>query len=67
MLCAIYACVSHTGFSYWLNLSTRPDKSMGTEESWQHAEQCLQDALNATGMPWDVDPGFVLPATDMST
>eukprot|EP00041_Stephanoeca_diplocostata_P037917 m.1459378 g.1459378 ORF g.1459378 m.1459378 type:complete len:135 (-) comp25126_c0_seq20:398-802(-) len=42
---------------------------MGTDASWHHAEQCLQDALNATGMPWDIDEGngaFYGPKIDIT-
>lgn len=34
------------GFDYELKLSTRPEKSMGDDESWENAEACLRDALD---------------------
>jgi threonyl-tRNA synthetase len=38
-------------------LSTRPPKSMGTDEQWQVAEEALHDALRANGLPYDLNPG----------
>lgn len=34
------------GLSYELNLSTRPDNSMGSDELWEHAENTLKDILS---------------------
>ncbi len=34
-------------------LSTRPEKRIGSEESWDKAEKALADALNATGVHWE--------------
>ncbi len=40
-----------------LRLSTRPEKRVGTDEIWDKAEQSLKDALNATGLHWELVPG----------
>ena len=40
-----------------LRLSTRPEKRVGSDELWDEAEQALKDALNATGLPWELVPG----------
>ncbi|MFT4861029.1 MAG: threonyl-tRNA synthetase [Pseudohongiellaceae bacterium] len=40
-----------------LRLSTRPEKRVGTDNLWDDAEQALKDALNATGLPWELLPG----------
>jgi threonyl-tRNA synthetase len=40
-----------------LELSTRPEKSIGTEEQWERAEQALRDALDAAGRAYQVNPG----------
>ena len=48
---------SRFGFDYALRLSTRPDKSVGGDEAWNHAEARLQDALEGFGRPWTVNPG----------
>jgi len=38
-------------------LSTRPPKSMGTDEQWETAERALHDALKANGLAYDLNPG----------
>ena len=40
-----------------LKLSTRPEKRVGSYESWDEAEKALEIALNETGKPWDLQPG----------
>jgi len=40
-----------------VKLSTRPDKRVGSDESWTKAEHALEQALNAKGLPWDLQPG----------
>jgi threonyl-tRNA synthetase len=49
------------GFSYNLRLSTRPEKHLGTLETWNEAEAKLKDALNAfsqsSGAVWQENPG----------
>ncbi|WNZ54964.1 threonine--tRNA ligase [Microbulbifer sp. MKSA007] len=34
-------------------LSTRPEKRVGSDESWDKAEKALADALDAAGLPWE--------------
>lgn len=51
----IYADVF--GFKYSVELSTRPEDSMGTEEQWAAAEAGLREALEATGTPYRVNEG----------
>ncbi|WP_444917718.1 threonine--tRNA ligase [Microbulbifer sp. JMSA003] len=38
-------------------LSTRPEKRVGSDESWDKAEKALADALDAAGLPWEELPG----------
>jgi len=40
-----------------LKLSTRPANRVGADDIWDEAEQALETALNATGKPWDLQPG----------
>ena len=40
-----------------VELSTRPDKSMGTEEQWHKAEAALQEALDSQGREYELNPG----------
>ncbi len=37
------------GLGFHLELSTRPDKSIGTDEQWEHATSGLESALKAYG------------------
>jgi threonyl-tRNA synthetase len=45
------------GFSYHIELSTRPEKSMGSDEDWKHAEDSLQGALEELGVEYKLNPG----------
>jgi len=45
------------GLEPLFKLSTRPAKSLGTDEQWQVAEQGLADALRANGLAFDLNPG----------
>jgi threonyl-tRNA synthetase len=40
-----------------MKLSTRPEKRVGSEEMWDTAEKALADALDAAGLPWELQPG----------
>jgi threonyl-tRNA synthetase len=40
-----------------VELSTRPDKSIGTDEQWERAEAALREALERQGRQYDVSPG----------
>src|SRR3954466_2360569 len=51
-----------------LELSTRPDKRVGTEEMWDKAEAALQRALEHRGLEYDLNPGdgaFYGPKIDL--
>ncbi|PTX02450.1 threonine--tRNA ligase [Pararhodobacter aggregans] len=46
------------GFDKWrIKLSTRPDKRIGTEESWDYAESALANAVTAAGYAYELFPG----------
>ena len=45
------------GFKYSVELSTRPEDSMGTEEQWTAAENGLREALETSKMPYRVNEG----------
>ena len=38
-------------------LSTRPASRLGSDEIWDKAEHALEQALNAKGVAWDLQPG----------
>jgi threonyl-tRNA synthetase len=40
-----------------IKLSTRPEKRVGSDETWDKAEKALEDALGATGLDWELQPG----------
>ncbi|XP_005357853.1 probable threonine--tRNA ligase 2, cytoplasmic [Microtus ochrogaster] len=45
------------GFSFQLNLSTRPEHFLGEVEMWDEAERQLQNSLMEFGKPWKMNPG----------
>ncbi|VFV39890.1 probable threonyl-trna synthetase [Lynx pardinus] len=45
------------GFSFQLNLSTRPENFLGEVEIWDEAEKQLQNSLVEFGKPWKMNPG----------
>ncbi|XP_012588212.1 PREDICTED: probable threonine--tRNA ligase 2, cytoplasmic isoform X2 [Condylura cristata] len=45
------------GFSFQLNLSTRPEHFLGEVEIWDEAEKQLQNSLMEFGKPWKMNPG----------
>ena len=45
------------GFSPRLELSTRPEKRVGTEEMWDKAEAALARALESRGLEYDLNEG----------
>ncbi|ORU90781.1 MAG: threonine--tRNA ligase [Cycloclasticus sp. symbiont of Poecilosclerida sp. M] len=40
-----------------IKLSTRPEKRVGTDQEWDKAEKSLEQALNAKGLEWQLQPG----------
>lgn len=45
------------GFAYSLELSTRPENSMGSEELWEEAERALRHVLDVRGAEYRVNEG----------
>ncbi|MCX7694986.1 MAG: threonine--tRNA ligase [Caloramator sp.] len=45
------------GFEYHVELSTRPEDSMGSDEDWENATNALIDALNAAGLEYKINEG----------
>lgn len=45
------------GFKYHVELSTRPEDSMGSDEDWEMATEALRCALNELGMDYVVNEG----------
>jgi threonyl-tRNA synthetase len=40
-----------------VELSTRPEKRLGSDEAWDHAEGALKSALDSRAIPYKVNPG----------
>lgn len=45
------------GFNYYVELSTRPENSMGTEEQWELATNALREALEEKGIDYKINEG----------
>ncbi|MGI6412302.1 MAG: threonine--tRNA ligase [Syntrophomonadaceae bacterium] len=45
------------GFTYHVELSTRPEKAMGSNEAWETATSALIQALNEKGMKFKINEG----------
>ena len=43
--------------SFDIKLSTRPEKRVGSEESWDMVEAALENAIKKTGNAYEIDPG----------
>jgi len=48
---------SKFGFEYTIELSTRPEDSMGSDELWDMAEQALANVLKSTGKEYELNEG----------
>ena len=48
---------SHFGFEYKVELSTRPEEYMGSEEIWDKAELALESVLKSKGVNYQINPG----------
>lgn len=48
---------SKFGFKYHLELSTRPENSIGSDEDWEVATQEIKNALIASGKPFIINEG----------
>jgi len=44
-------------FNYDLEISTRPEKSIGSEADWERATRALIHAMEDTGMPYQINEG----------
>jgi threonyl-tRNA synthetase len=60
-ICAIIEFVDDVmkifGFEFEMELSTRPEKSIGADEDWERATQALMNALKTKNLPYDVNEG----------
>ncbi len=45
------------GFEYEMELSTRPEKSIGSDADWEQATEALLSALKDSGRPYEINEG----------
>jgi threonyl-tRNA synthetase len=45
------------GFEYEMELSTRPEKSIGSDDAWELATNALHSALKDSGRPFEINEG----------
>ncbi len=45
------------GFEYEMELSTRPEKSIGTDEDWEKATHALLNTLKGKDLPFEINEG----------
>lgn len=45
------------GFDYFVELSTRPEDSIGSDEEWELATKALENAMQSMNMPYRVNEG----------
>jgi len=63
-----FAMYDYFGFEPRLELSTRPEKRIGSEDMWDRAEAALQRALEQRGLAYDLNEGdgaFYGPKIDL--
>jgi threonyl-tRNA synthetase len=60
-ICAIIEFVDDVmkifGFEYEMELSTKPEKSIGTDEDWERATHALLNALKTKGLSFEINEG----------
>ena len=58
---AILGLVDHImstfGFEYEAEISTRPEKSIGTDDMWEHATNALKEACERHSLSYDINEG----------
>ena len=63
-----YSIYDKLGLEIKVELSTRPDNKIGTDEEWDAAEDALADALNRLGLAYSINAGdgaFYGPKIDL--
>ncbi len=51
------AIMGEFGFEYEAEISTRPEKSIGSDAMWEHAESSLKKACEVRGLKYEVNEG----------
>lgn len=45
------------GFEYMAEISTRPEKSIGSDDMWEHATNALKEACGVAGLEYEINEG----------
>ncbi len=45
------------GFDYYVELSTKPENSIGSDEEWELATSALENAIKGMGIPYTINEG----------
>jgi threonyl-tRNA synthetase len=53
----VHTILDTFGYEYTAYLATRPEKSLGTDQIWQHAMDALIEAAKRRDLPLEDDPG----------
>ncbi|MFB6220791.1 MAG: threonine--tRNA ligase [Halolamina sp.] len=65
----IFELMSHFDLEAEVDLATRPEKSVGSDEIWETAEEQLREVLDSEGYDYGIEPGdgaFYGPKIDFS-
>jgi len=57
LLDLVHEMLSTFGYPYTIELSTRPDKALGSVDTWRKAEQTLADVMTKRGQEFTMDEG----------
>jgi threonyl-tRNA synthetase len=65
----IFELIGHFDLDVTVDLATRPEKSVGSDEIWETAEEQLREVLDSEGYDYGIEPGdgaFYGPKIDFS-
>ncbi len=57
LLDLVHEMLAAFGYPYTVELSTRPEKALGSEAQWEEAQNLLADVLRSRGVEFDIDEG----------
>jgi threonyl-tRNA synthetase len=57
LLDLVHEMLTTFGYPYTIELSTRPEKALGSEETWRSAEELLAEVMRKRGQEFTVDEG----------
>ncbi|HVF41203.1 MAG TPA: threonine--tRNA ligase [Gemmatimonadaceae bacterium] len=57
LLDLVHEMLETFGYPYTIELATRPEKALGSPETWRSAEQTLADVLSKRGQAYEIDAG----------